>query len=60
VFESGAQDQGLSDIRFVPKPLVRDQRIQTLQMDMLTGRNVKAEMKADPDAGDDEKPPMAM
>jgi Bacterial PH domain len=60
VFESAAQDQGLSDIRFVPKPLVRDQRIQTLQMDMLTGRNVKAEMKADPDAGDDEKPPMAM
>ena len=38
VFESAAQEQGLRDIRFVPRPLVLNEKIQTLQMDLLTGR----------------------
>lgn len=58
VFESAAQDQGLSDIRFVPKPLQRDQRIQTLQMDLLTGRSVKADTKSDPQADEDSVTPV--
>jgi hypothetical protein len=49
VFESAAHDQGLRDIRFVPHPLLRDQRIQTLQMDILTGRRIKGS-GADPQA----------
>lgn len=38
VFESAAQEQGLRDIRFVPQPLVLNEKIQSLQMDLLTGR----------------------
>jgi hypothetical protein len=35
-FESAAQEQGLHDIRFVRRPLQRDERIQSLQMKLLT------------------------
>ena len=38
MFESAAQEQGLRDIRFVPQPLVLNEKIQSLQMDLLTGR----------------------
>ena len=38
MFESAAQEQGLRDIRFVPRPLVLNEKIQHLQMDLLTGR----------------------
>ena len=38
VFESAAQEQGLRDIRFAPRPLVLNEKIQSLQMDLLTGR----------------------
>jgi uncharacterized membrane protein YdbT with pleckstrin-like domain len=37
-FESAAQEQGLRDIRFAPRPLVLNEKIQSLQMDLLTGR----------------------
>jgi uncharacterized membrane protein YdbT with pleckstrin-like domain len=37
-FESAAQEQGLRDIRYVSKPLERDERIQSLQMKLLTRR----------------------
>jgi hypothetical protein len=60
VFESAAQDQGLRDIRFVPKPLQRDQRIQTLQMDILTGRRIKGDTKAEPEAEDDDVAPVEL
>ena len=35
-FESAAQEQGLRDIRYVGRPLQRDERIQSLQMMLLT------------------------
>ena len=38
VFESAAQEQGLRDIRFAPRPLVLNEKIQSLQRDLLTGR----------------------
>jgi hypothetical protein len=60
VFESAAQDQGLRDIRFVPKPLQRDQRIQTLQMDILTGRRIKGSTKTEPAAEDDDVAPVEL
>lgn len=58
VFESAAQDQGLRDIKFVPKPLVRDHMIQTLQMDLLTGRRVSSDTKADSEAEEDAVAPV--
>jgi uncharacterized membrane protein YdbT with pleckstrin-like domain len=35
-FESAAQEQGLRDIRYVGRPLQRDERIQSLQVMLLT------------------------
>jgi uncharacterized membrane protein YdbT with pleckstrin-like domain len=41
-FESAAQEQGLRDIRFVGRPLQRDERIQSLQMKLLTRKRTES------------------
>ena len=50
VFESAAQEQGLRDIRFVPRPLALNRKIQTLQMDLLTGRRGTTDSELDDEA----------
>jgi hypothetical protein len=41
-FESAAQEQGLRDIRYVGRPLQRDERIQSLQMKLLTRKRTES------------------
>jgi hypothetical protein len=42
-FESAAQEQGLRDIRYVGRPLQRDERIQSLQMKQLTRKRTESD-----------------